>query len=151
MRDSQTENCPFTILPVEITLFEGWNEPYGNKIIWETATEKNSDYFVIDRSIDGKSWIEVQTIKSAGNSETTSKYSTVDIGFEEVMNYYRLSQYDLDGTEKRHYKSVTIDNSIVSDIELIGIYNILGQPVTYEYKGLQIHVFSNGTSKKVLH
>ena len=151
MRDSQTENCPFTILPVEITLFEGWNEPYGNKIIWETATEKNSDYFVIDRSIDGKSWIEVQTIKSVGNSETTSKYSTVDIGFEEVMNYYRLSQYDLDGTEKRHYKSVTIDNSIVSDIELIGIYNILGQPVTYEYKGLQIHVFSNGTSKKVLH
>ena len=151
MRDSQTENCPFTTLPVEITLFEGWNEPYGNKIIWETATEKNSDYFVIDRSIDGKSWIEVQTIKSAGNSETTSKYSTVDIGFEEVMNYYRLSQYDLDGTEKRHYKSVTIDNSIVSDIELIGIYNILGQPVTYEYKGLQIHVFSNGTSKKVLH
>ena len=151
MRDSQTENCPFTILPVEISLFEGWNEPYGNKIIWETATEKNSDYFVIDRSIDGKSWIEVQTIKSVGNSETTSKYSTVDIGFEEVMNYYRLSQYDLDGTEKRHYKSVTIDNSIVSDIELIGIYNILGQPVTYEYKGLQIHVFSNGTSKKVLH
>ena len=151
MRDSQTENCPFTTLPVEITLFEGWNEPYGNKIIWETATEKNSDYFVIDRSIDGKSWIEVQTIKSVGNSETTSKYSTVDIGFEEVMNYYRLSQYDLDGTEKRHYKSVTIDNSIVSDIELIGIYNILGQPVTYEYKGLQIHVFSNGTSKKVLH
>jgi hypothetical protein len=151
MRDSQTENCPFTILPVEITLFEGWNEPYGNKIIWETATEKNSDYFVIDRSIDGKSWIEVQTIKSVGNSETISKYSTVDIGFEEVMNYYRLSQYDLDGTEKRHYKSVTIDNSIVSDIELIGIYNILGQPVTYEYKGLQIHVFSNGTSKKVFH
>jgi hypothetical protein len=151
MRDSQTENCPFTILPVEITLFEGWNEPYGNKIIWETATEKNSDYFVIDRSIDGKSWIEVQTIKSVGNSETISKYSTVDIGFEEVMNYYRLSQYDLDGTEKRHYKSVTIDNSIVSDIELIGIYNILGQPVTYEYKGLQIHVFSNRTSKKVFH
>ena len=151
MRDSQTENCPFTTLPVEITLFEGWNEPYGNKIIWETATEKNSDYFVIDRSIDGKSWIEVQTIKSVGNSETTSKYSTVDIGFEEVMNYYRLSQYDLDGTEKRHYKSVTIDNSIVSDIELIGIYNILGQPVTYEYKGLQIHVFSNGTSKRVFH
>jgi hypothetical protein len=151
MRDSLTVNCPVTLLPVEITLFEGWNEPYGNKIIWETATEKNSDYFVIDRSIDGKSWIEVQTIKSVGNSETTSNYSTVDIGFEEVMNYYRLRQYDLDGTEKRHYKSVAIDNSIVSAVELTGIYNLLGQPVTYEYKGLQIHVFSDGTSKKVFH
>ncbi|MFT6922503.1 MAG: hypothetical protein ACJA1C_001508 [Crocinitomicaceae bacterium] len=151
MRDSLTVNCPVTILPVEITLFEGWNEPYGNKIIWETATEKNSDYFVIDRSIDGKSWIEVQTIKSIGNSETTSNYSTVDIGFEEVMNYYILRQYDLDGTEKRHYKSVVIDNSTVSAVELTGIYNLLGQPVTFEYKGLQIHVFSDGTSKKVFH
>ncbi|MFT6500351.1 MAG: hypothetical protein ACJASQ_000458 [Crocinitomicaceae bacterium] len=151
MRDSLTVNCPVTILPVEITLFEGWNEPYGNKIIWETATEKNSDYFVIDRSIDGKSWIEVQTVKSIGNSETTSNYSTVDIGFEEVMNYYRLRQYDLDGTEKRHYKSVVIDNSTVSAVELTGIYNLLGQPVTFEYKGLQIHVFSDGTSKKVFH
>jgi hypothetical protein len=106
---------------------------------------------VIDRSIDGKSWIEVQTVKSIGNSETTSNYSTVDIGFEEVMNYYRLRQYDLDGTEKRHYKSVVIDNSTVSAVELTGIYNLLGQPVTFEYKGLQIHVFSDGTSKKVFH
>jgi hypothetical protein len=151
MRDSLTVNCPVTILPVEITLFEGWNEPYGNKVLWETATEKNSDYFVIDRSIDGKSWEAVQTIKSVGNSQSTSNYSAVDINFKEAMNYYRLRQYDFDGTEKRHYKSVAIDNSIVSTVELTGIYNLLGQPVTFEYKGLQIHVFSDGTSKKVFH
>ena len=73
----------------------------------------------------------------------------LDFYFENSINYYRLRQYDLDGTEKKHYKTVVIDNSITSNVELIRIYNLLGQPVSFEDKGLQIHVFSDGTSKKV--
>ncbi|NRA12187.1 MAG: hypothetical protein HRT57_09560, partial [Crocinitomicaceae bacterium] len=149
MRDPLTSNCPVTVLPVEISLFEGWNEPYGNKIIWETSSERNSDIFVVDRSIDGKYWKEVRTVKSVGDAQTTSKYNIVDFYFENSINYYRLRQYDLDGTEKKHYKTVVIDNSITSNVELIRIYNLLGQPVSFEDKGLQIHVFSDGTSKKV--
>jgi len=149
MRDPLTPNCPVVVLPVEITSFEGWKESYGNKINWETSTERNSDYFIMDRSVDGKSWEEIQTVKSVGNSQTLSQYEVVDNTYEISVNYYRLRQYDLDGTEKKHFKTVVIDNREIEEVQLEGIYNLLGQPVSNDYIGVQIHVYSDGTSKKI--
>lgn len=151
MRDPLTVNCPITVLPVEIINFEGWNESDANIILWETATERNSDYFIVERSSDGKTWEAIRTVKSVGNSQVISEYQIADYTFEATINYYRLHQYDFDGTEKRHFKTVVIDNRVIEEAELEGIYNLLGQRVTSDYVGVQIHVYTNGTSTKIMH
>lgn len=150
MRDPLTINCPITVLPVEIINFQGWNELKNNIVIWETSSERNSDHFLIERSADGKIWEAIQTVKSVGNSQTLSKYKIVDNSFVANINYYRLRQYDIDGTEKSHFKTVVIDNRELEQAQLEGIYNLLGQRVNKDYKGVQIHVFTDGTLKKVV-
>ena len=66
------------------------------------------------------------------------------------MNIYRLRQTDHDGAELVFTHYVTIDNRIDGRKNLIGIYNLMGQEVDKNYKGIQIHRYSDGTSKKVL-
>ena len=46
-------------LPVELLNFEA--SPLTNKVAlkWSTATEVNNNYFVIERSVNGKLWEEI--------------------------------------------------------------------------------------------
>ena len=150
MRDPNGATCPVTVLPVEIFLFDGRKTEYGNVLRWSTSSEHNSDYFLLERSTDGKLWEEIGTVKSAGNSDNRQDYQFVDIDFREVVNYYRLKQLDLDGTESSHFKIVSLDNSRILENELIGRYNILGQKVDENYKGVQLLLFRDGSTKRIL-
>ena len=150
MRDTASATCPVTILPVELFLFEGRKTDHGNVLRWSTASEHNSDYFTLERSTDGLQWEEISTIASVGNSETQQDYQFVDISFREVVNYYRLKQTDLDGTISKHFKIVSIDNTVLLENELIGRYNLLGQKVDENYRGVQLLLFKDGTTKKIL-
>lgn len=85
-------------LPVELASSNLSCDKHSTTINWETASEKNNDYFTISYSEDGKNWRFVKTIDGAGNSSES-------ISYEEVLNiqsigvsYYRLSQTDFDGT-----------------------------------------------------
>lgn len=85
-------------LPVELASSNLSCDKHSTTINWETASEKNNDYFTISYSEDGKNWRAVKTIDGAGNSSES-------ISYEEALNiqssgvsYYRLSQTDFDGT-----------------------------------------------------
>ena len=85
-------------LPVELASSNLSCDKNITTINWETASEKNNDYFTISFSEDGKNWRSVKTIDGAGNS-------TELISYEEALNiqtsgvsYFRLSQTDFDGT-----------------------------------------------------
>src|SRR5690606_33941338 len=43
-------------LPIELYSFTGKNADRFNKLTWETASEKNNDYFELERSVDGEVW-----------------------------------------------------------------------------------------------
>ena len=149
MRDPLSPTCPFSVLPVEIINFAGENSNEGNVLYWNTASERNSDYFTIERSTNGKIWSEIGTVKSAGNSEIELTYKFIDYDFSSKINYYRLKQTDFDGITKKHYKIITIDNIELLDKNLIGIYNLLGQKIDANYIGMQLHIYDDGTSVKV--
>jgi hypothetical protein len=77
---------------------------------WQTTSEINNDYFIIEKSIDEKNWIVTEKIKGAGNSNSIITYQTND----EIENgigviYYRLKQVDFNG-------EVTIFNPIVINL-----------------------------------
>lgn len=97
-----------TTLPIELLSFEA-NCNEGNTLLtWVTTTEINNDYFVIEKSSDGKNFYEIATRKGAGNSNTIIKYSITDDDISASATYYRLKQVDYDGGYS--YSNTIINN-----------------------------------------
>ncbi len=88
-------------LPVELVSFAGSCEDGVVNLSWQTASEHNSSHFDIEKSRDGESWQVIQTIPSAGNSNELLNYTAYD-QVTNILNYYRLNQVDIDGTNKRY-------------------------------------------------
>jgi hypothetical protein len=89
---------PSVPLPVELISFKAVCSNDGVELFWSTATEKNSDYFEFERSIDGLKWEKIGQVSAAGNSSLQIDYVFQDNQTlrNEVL-YYRMRQYDLDG------------------------------------------------------
>lgn len=88
---------PISPLPVELSSFTGKATQSSIALAWTTASEENNDRFEVERSTDGKSFIQIGEVKGAGNSSVQRKYSFSDIAPERDTNYYRLKQVDFDG------------------------------------------------------
>ena len=138
-----------TPLPVELISFEGFNTEKGNLLIWKTASEHNSDYYLIESSTTGEfnenSVIGQKT--AAGNSTELIEYSFLDVNFSKQINYYRITQVDFDGNFKI-YGPIAINN-LESRKEIVKYVNPLGQEIDENYKGILFEIYSDGTSKKV--
>jgi hypothetical protein len=99
---------PFTIsssptfapLPVELLSLDAKCAGESVIVSWKTASEHNSLNFVVERSENGSTWNEVQTMGAAGNSNTVLEYAVEDAGAARGLNYYRLIQTDQDGVQK---------------------------------------------------
>ena len=74
-------------LPVELLYFEGIKHPLFNLLEWSTASEYNSDYFKIEKSVDGENWLNMSTITASGNSTQEIKYSIIDLNVDPIINY----------------------------------------------------------------
>jgi len=84
-------------MPVELLFFEAANNNGIVELKWATASETNSDHFLLEKSYDGYSWEEFTNIKSAGNSNQIVEYFYNDEDVSAGMWYYRLKQVDFDG------------------------------------------------------
>ncbi|MBX2930888.1 MAG: T9SS type A sorting domain-containing protein [Chitinophagaceae bacterium] len=83
-------------LPVKLIAFNGVREFYSNKISWQTTAEMNNSHFILERSIDGKNFINITTIPSKatnGTSTTPINYTISDFS-SNMVNYYRLKIVD---------------------------------------------------------
>lgn len=92
-------------LPVELTAFTGTiNTQNLATLHWATATERNSEYFALERSTDGSTFAEAGRVAAARTSSHTLGYEWPDPQPLAQLTYYRLRQVDLDG--KLYYSSV---------------------------------------------
>jgi uncharacterized delta-60 repeat protein len=87
-------------LPVALFNFKA--ELKGNNafLYWSTATEQNSSYFNIQRSLDGIHFNSVSRVNSAGLSNIHKEYSYTDVNITALSSprvYYRLLQADRNG------------------------------------------------------
>ena len=87
-----------TVLPIELLSFTANCNGRSALIEWTTATEKNNDFFVLERSHDAVNFKEIARIAGAGNSIEPISYAYTDYGVRNGDNYYRLVQVDYDGT-----------------------------------------------------
>ncbi len=66
---------------------------------WSTASEINSDYFSIERSLDGENFTVIAQVQAAGSSQTLLDYEFVDVNafMPNTQFYYRIKEVDFDG------------------------------------------------------
>ena len=84
-------------LPVKLISFNSECVNGLTSLKWQTASEVNSDYFQIERSIDGIDWYEISKVTASGFSNNIVNYEFTDINSEGFVGYYRLKQVDFDG------------------------------------------------------
>jgi hypothetical protein len=95
----QTISCNNSaVLPVELIDYKASLTNSGVELAWSTASEERNDFFTVFRSTDGQSWTKAATIDGAGTSTQYNGYVWVDEKPEMGVNYYKLTQTDLDGT-----------------------------------------------------
>ncbi|SFQ76292.1 DUF4394 domain-containing protein [Hymenobacter arizonensis] len=88
-------------LPVELLHFRAVAAPGKVTLDWATATEHNSAYYRVERSLDGIVFNAIgPQVPAAGNSFARHDYSLVDKALPggATMLYYRLHQVDRDGS-----------------------------------------------------
>lgn len=135
--------CGLVVLAVELDAYDVHLNDNGlPTITWSTLTEKNNDYFFIEKLIDNN-WVSIGRVEGSGTSEQERFYQFVDDENETSgVNYYRLNQVDYDGqTEQFEVKSVEIiRNASVYPNPSNGLFNISysGNQVNTEYKILSL-------------
>lgn len=87
-----------TPLPVELTSFTASAKGNVVELTWQTATEKNSSYFEVQRKSDKDSWNTIGKVSAAGTTTEKAKYSFTEKNVKGAVAYYRLKMVDLDGS-----------------------------------------------------
>ena len=135
-------------LPVELISFTGKKQTNSNMLYWSTASEHNTSHFIIEKSEDGVVWNNVGLVQSAGNSTQRLDYSLEDKNVSQVINYYRLRQYDIDGADDV-YGPIAINNRDRINIIAKRI-NLTGQEVNENATGIIIEIYEDGTIKRII-
>jgi hypothetical protein len=163
-------------MPVELIIFEAKERLSGSSAFlhWTTASEKNAEYFSVEKSLDGLNFTEIGTVKARGNSSSIANYEYSDFQFNE-SSYYRLKITDTDGTYKysktislisgKDYASATISegNSLEIKVVLNGdkecnlaVYSLLGSEYINEKIALKkgensiLREIGGGESAKII-
>lgn len=110
---------PSKVLPVELSKFVVKSVDRQVKLEWETASERDNDYFAIERSSDGHHFTELTTIKGKGTTAFLSTYSFTDTNPIIGTSYYRLKQVDY--SQAFEYSKV-IDIHFKDDAEVVMVY-----------------------------
>lgn len=146
--DLSGDLIPGALLPVELIFFEvNFNKARSaNEIQWATATEINNQRFEIAHSTNGFNWETIAVVAGSGNANHRNDYQFEHRGFKNNdINYYRLTQYDFDGTNEV-FPIISIQNS--NGKVLIATYNLMGQKVDATFNGIVIDVFEDGSKLK---
>ncbi len=97
--EEPTDCCILT--PIQLGEFTVHTNILDAYLHWETLSEIGNSHFVIERSLDGVLFDEIQRIDGAGDSDEILTYSfrDKDAGAWADQLYYRLRQVDFDGDE----------------------------------------------------
>lgn len=110
------------VLPVELSEFEASYVPHEDVIdlYWATESERDNDYFIVEKSIDGVHYEPINLVKGVGNSTMETKYYSIDNDPFVGVNYYRLKQVDTSGNSE--YSEVRTVNILNDFYDMISIF-----------------------------
>ncbi len=83
-------------VPLKLLSLTAYRQNQTVRLQWRTANEINTSHFEIERSADGRSFINIGNVEA--NSRNINFYSGIDNSPLHGINYYRLKMIDKDGT-----------------------------------------------------
>ncbi|EDK72350.1 hypothetical protein TM7_0529 [candidate division TM7 genomosp. GTL1] len=135
-----------TTLPVKLYSFTATLNDGKADLKWITSMEKDVSHFVIEKSLDGKTFTEAGSVIAHGNSGSDVSYSFTDKSIntdKEGVIYYRLRSVDIDNKNQlSEVKIIKIDKKGSLNLAIQTYPN----PVTSE---LRITLPANWQGKKV--
>jgi hypothetical protein len=149
-------DIPCAPLAVELSQFNASRSGAKQaKLYWVTESEINNEYFSIQRSKDGIEFEEIGVVKGNGTTSARHAYDMYDNDPYFGMNYYRLIQYDFDGTsassgirtvtfEDPNSKGLTVTaqpNPFVKSIRVDYEVEGASQLIVYDAEGTLINTF----------
>ena len=148
-RDVVSFDTPVGPLAIKLSDFKGKNI-VNNKVLiqWETKTEKNIDFFTLERLDKDKNSRVVSVIKGSGNSNSPIVYSSYDYVAPDAIVYYRLKQTTLDGNET--YSNIISVINKKSTNETIRKINLMGNDIVEGEKGVVLMIYENDEVSKTI-
>ncbi len=122
------ENCAGPIcgpLPIELKEFKGTENECTIDLTWTTLTESNNDHFILERSYNGDDYDQIAMIDGQGTTTDAHTYNFTDRNIG-VLNYYRLSQVDTDGTAET-FNVIQVKSTCFAEVR--GISELYPNPV----------------------
>lgn len=89
-----------TPLPITLNYFRGVENSGQIMLRWETLTEKNFDFFEVQRSKNGQDFAVIGEVRGNGFTSTPHQYSFTDTTPLRGLNFYRLRAVDYDGSSE---------------------------------------------------
>jgi len=134
---------PTQVLPVELTIFTGYNDGSINVLNWTTASELNSLKFEVEKSIDAVNFEYLGERPAAGNSSIPLNYTMNDNHPVLGNNYYRLKMIDRDGSFTYSEIIIIKVNEISSPAD--GIISVYPNPTNDKVN----IIYQSGTNQKL--
>lgn len=147
-----------TALPVRFKSMHAEAQENRSKISWIVLSEDNNDYFEVQRSADGKTFEQLVQVKGKGTSNEKTEYTAYDYNPLNGINYYRLLQFDKDGSRTdlgmkavsfKFDSKITVNvypNPVNSSINLL-VNNYIGANLNVELNSLDGHTMYNEVIK----
>lgn len=120
--DGSSAFCGVGPLPIKLISFSDNILANGISIDWVTSTEKDFDYFLLERAPSTLDFKAITQVEGKGGLDMTTSYSFLDISPNSGKNYYRLKSVDLDGT-------FTYSNVILAEWSSNSNVNIYPNPI----------------------
>ena len=126
---------PLTPLPVTILYFKIQDvSTSGIDLRWATATEKNFDYFQVERAGSDLNFKAIGEVSSTGGVNIAAAYTYLDNTPMNGKNYYRLKIIDLDGSFE--YTGVIVAENTMAPQADVRVYpTIIDNSFTVELNG----------------
>ena len=106
---------PNSTLPVALLNFDVKKIGRQAILTWQTTSEQNSDYFMVEHSTDAMTFSALERVRAQGESNAIHYYKVLDENPARGINYYRLKQVDSDGKfSYSNITSVTMDGGVIS-------------------------------------
>lgn len=102
----------FTALPVNLISFEGSRSNDQTIFSWSTASELNNDFFLLEKSKDGKVWEHLAYVDGSGTTHSQKNYTYKTTSATQEI-FFKLSQTDFDGQHEL-LKIIRIESATTS-------------------------------------
>lgn len=154
---------PKTTMPVKLVRFTATaSGPSKNIVSWTTASEINTEYFSVERSMNGNEFVALGKQNAKGASDAKTNYVFNDDNAAASVLHYRLNMVDKDGkseysniitvVKQQAFTDATIFPNPVKDVVTVQFSSQPFEKAAIQITDLQGRiVYNNTTETKSIH